>query len=252
MLYIFDANIIDFIFAQKITNARRREPIMRYLFFLCIVICPGFLQAQDTLPNISVKNINNNILVSWTNPFTSLTNIKIQRSYDSLRNFSTIGSVLNVFNKTNGFVDAKPAYNNMFYRVFLTFEGGSYLFSPSYRPVLDTTSSTNIAERPANVNTWFVPSKRVFTGKDNNVVIALPDALEKKYSIKFYEENGIPVFEINKVTEPYLTVEKVNFVHSGLFIFEIYSGDLLVEKHKLYIPKDGKSISSQFEQGKGK
>ena len=68
---------------------------------------------------------------------------------------------------------------------------------------------------------WFVPSTRVYTGKDNNVIISLPEAHEKKYTLKFYEENGTPVFEIDKITEPYLTLEKVNFLHSGIFNFEL-------------------------------
>lgn len=227
--------------------------MLKNLFCFIILISPLFLRAQDTLPNISVKDISNNILVSWTNPFTSLTNIKIQRSFDSTKNFTTIGSVLNVFNKTNGFVDAKPPYNKMFYRVFLSFEGGSYLFSPSYRPTLDTSKTlVNINDKQVTINTWFVPSKRVYTGKDNNVIISLPEAPGKKYSVKFYEENGTPAFEIEKITEPFLTIEKVNFVHAGLFIFEVYEEETLIEKHKFYIPKDGKQIPAQFEQGRGK
>lgn len=220
------------------------------LLFLCF--SAALAQGQDTLPKLSVKNISNNILVSWTNPYTSLTTINIQRSFDSTRNFTTIGSVLNVFNKTNGFVDAKPPYDKMFYRVFLSFEGGSYIFSQTYRPVLDTSRTLTINDKQVAVNTWFIPSRRVYTGKDNNVVVALPDAATKKYSIKFYEENGTPVFEIAKIVESFLTIEKVNFLHAGLFIFEIYEGELLIEKHKFYIPKDGKSIPAQYEQGKGR
>jgi hypothetical protein len=49
---------------------------------------------------------------------------------------------------------------------------------------------------------------------------------------------------IKKITEPYLTLDKVNFIHAGLFNFEVYEDGLLVEKHKFYIPKDGKSMPS--------
>ena len=207
--------------------------------------------AQDTLPKVSVTQISNKVLISWTNPYTSLTTINIQRSYDSLKNFTTIGSVMNINAKSNGFVDAKVFLPPQYYRLFISFEGGTYIFTQSHRPGLDTLKKipeTTVIQQP--VKTGFVPSKLVYTGKDNNVIIALPDAEKKKYSIKFFEEDGSPIFEVKKVTESWLTLDKVNFLHAGLFNFEIYSDDVLVEKHKLYIPKDGKPIPALDEYGR--
>ena len=209
--------------------------------------------AQDTLPNISVTQISNKVLISWTNSFSTVTTINIQRSYDSLKNFATIGSVLNVKAKSNGFVDAKEFKPSQYYRVFISFEGGTYLFSKSHRPRLDTLKTLpEISEiqQPPPAKAWFVPSKLVYTGKDNNVIIALPDAERKKYSIKFFEDDGSPIFEVKKITEPYLTLDKVNFLHAGLFNFEIYSDDVLLEKHKIYIPKDGKAAPALNEYGR--
>jgi hypothetical protein len=97
---------------------------------------------------------------------------------------------------------------------------------------------------------WFVPSSRVYTGKDNNVIIALPEAREKKYTLKFYDEKGILVFEIDKIPDPYLTLEKVNFLHSGIFNFELFEDGLLLEKDKIYIPKDVKIVNGGSEQEK--
>lgn len=200
--------------------------------------------AQDTLPKISVTQIGNKVLVSWTNPFTSLTTINIQRSFDSLRNFTTIGSVLNVKAFTNGYVDSKEFIPSQYYRLFISFEGGTYIFTASHKPVTDTTKAvSSISDvQQAPVQTWFIPSKHIYTGKENNVIISLPDVEKKKYSIKFFEEDGTPLFEIKKVTEPYLTLDKVNFLHAGLFNFEIYADGLLIEKHKFFIPKDGKPM----------
>jgi hypothetical protein len=227
------------------------KTIFIFLFFL-IVQKKSF--AQDTLPNVSVTQISNKVLISWTNPFTSLTTINIQRSYDSLKNFTTIGSVLNVKAKSNGFVDAKEFIPAQYYRLFISFEGGTYIFTKSHRPGLDTAkAAVEIPEvQPVvtpPVKTWFVPSKMVYTGKDNNVIIALPDANTKKYSIKFFEDDGSPLFELKKISEPWLTLDKVNFLHAGLFDFEIYADDVLIEKHKFYIPKDGKPIPPLDEFG---
>jgi hypothetical protein len=230
------------------------------------------VQAQDTLPAITVKSLSNTVLVSWTNPFETLTTINIQRSFDSLKNFRTIGSILDVMNKQNGFADARPPTLKMFYRVFIVFEGGAYIFSKSYRPVKDSVKPVPIKQvedivivdepkKPLSkidsafinlpplpvVKPSYVPSRYVYTGKDNNVVIALKDAAIRKYKVKFYDESKTPIFEINKITEPFLTIEKVNFLHAGKFYFEIFEEEFLMEEHWFFIQKDGKFTNSQSE-----
>jgi hypothetical protein len=226
--------------------------MQKVLLFFLVLFLSQKIFAQDTLPKISVTNVSGHILVSWTNPFVTLTTINIQRSLDSTKNFTTIGSVLDVANKRNGFIDSKPMSPNMFYRIFLSFEGGTYLFTKSARPVVDTTRALpDMKEfQQSTVNTWFVPSKFVYTGRDNNVIIALPDAAKKKYTIKFFEESGTFLFELNKITEPYLTLEKVNFLHAGIFDFELFENGVLIEKHKVYVPKDGKPVPNPNELGK--
>ena len=218
------------------------------LFCFLITQKVGF--SQDTLPNISVTQISNKALVSWTNPYTSVTNIGIQRSYDSLKNFTTIGSVLNVKAPTNGFLDTKEFIPAQYYRLFISFEGGTYIFTPSHRPGIDTLQKMpDLTENVKPVQTWFVPSKEVYAGKNYNVIISLPDAGKKKYSLKFFEDDGTFLFDIKKIDEPYLTLDKVNFRHAGLFRFELYKDGSLIERHKIYIPKDGKPIPALDEQG---
>jgi hypothetical protein len=39
-----------------------------------------------------------------------------------------------------------------------------------------------------------------------------------------------------------LTLDKANFRHSGLFIFELYDDRIIIERHKFFIPKDGKPM----------
>ncbi len=244
--------------------------------------------AQDTLPRVSVKNIGNQIIVSWKNNYGAIiSNINIQRSRDSLKNFTTIGTVLNPLNKENGFVDRKPNNLNMYYRVFVAFEGGTYLFSLSHHPVLDTTHTvTKVAAEqliateptmeeliqtdPANtapvsvaeekalvaeslenflpkikipkivVPIGFVPSKFIYTNKENNLVISLPDAETQKFSVKFFDDKDNQVLEIKKITESFLLMEKVNFMHTGWFYYSLYDDNIFLEKYKFYIGKEGR------------
>lgn len=214
--------------------------------------------AQDTLPNISVKNVYGKVIVSWKNNYdTHITTIDIQRSYDSLRNFITFNNVLNPSNKENGIVDSKPPAEKMFYRVFVVFQGGTYVFSRSHKPVKDTASritdkvpnqlnidSSNnghiITGKNIKVNNAAKP-RSIYAGKDNNIIINLPGALSHKYSIKFFNDDGDEIFEVNKVSDTYLILDKVNFRRAGWFHYDLYDEGIAIENNRFYIPKDSRN-----------
>ncbi len=230
-----------------------RKQIFIFLIFTCTA---AKLFAQQPLPFVSARNINNKIIISWVNTYAKPVNtINIQRSYDSLKNFSTIGSVLSPQSRENGYTDDNPPYNKMYYRVFVSFEGGSYVFTPPVRPVKDISDNSNVSEKYPWMQTNSVfpdsavvitpgkseptyPSQRIFTAKDNNIVIHLPEAAEKKYTVKFFDENEKFIFELTKLKEEYLILEKVNFVHTGWFRFEVYENGVLIENNKFRIEKD--------------
>ncbi len=231
-----------------------------FALFIFLTAFNGIIVAQDTLPKISVKNRDGKIIISWSNTYgAKISNINIQRSQDSIKKFTTIGTVLNPLNKENGFVDTKSPGGKIFYRVFVAFDGGDYLFTRSYKPVLDTSTQSEIAfeeerkelekENAKSVtNSGFVPSKFVFTGKDNNVIINLSNAPTQKFSIHFFDENDKPVFELHTIKEPYLILDKVNFLHSGWFKYHLFNNNILLEKFKFFIPKDGRNTTAGKER----
>ena len=225
------------------------------LFF----ILSNILFAQDKpLPFIQVKNLNNKIVVSWINDYTKpITALNIQRSYDSLQNYTTIGSVLSPQSRENGFADANFPYNKMYYRVFVSFEGGSYIITASARPVkefyvadnalsekypwLVSNKDSGIVFPPSKPEITY-PSNTIFTAKDNNIIIHLVNAETKKYSVKFFDETEKFLFELTKLKEEYLIIEKVNFVHAGWFRFELYENGRLLENNKFQILKEVKKL----------
>jgi hypothetical protein len=225
------------------------------------------LSAQDTLPKFSVKNVGNNrIIISWTNNYHVVKQISIQRSADSLKNYKTILSVPDPTNKENGYVDTKAPYANMFYRLFIVLDGSSFQFTTPKRPTIDTTQVVMTTEqkklldpfsievnRPArgmdsvlktngldtrNKPAIWVPSVYVYTAKDGNIHLNLPEEDTKKYSVKFYDENNHFLFEIKDLKESSLILDKTNFYHAGWFKFELFEGDQLKEKNKFYINKE--------------
>lgn len=83
-----------------------------------------------------------------------------------------------------------------------------------------------------------LPMYRIITNKDGAVRIMLADFQNKKYSIKFFEDDDTFLFELKNIKESALMLEKSNFYHSGWFKSELYDDGKLVEKNRFFIPKD--------------
>jgi hypothetical protein len=218
------------------------------IFVLLQLSLTGFAQTapavQDTLPKFSLRNVGKNrIIVGWVNNYELVKQISIQRSFDSLGIYKTILSVTDPNAKQNGFADTKAPNDHMFYRLFVVLDKGQFYFTPPKKPILDTTTYVEIkpvepeVKKPEPVNPGFVPSSFVYTNKEGYVFINLPDALQKKYHLKFFEEDGSFLFEIKNIRDKALTLDKANFYHAGWFNFELYNDEKLVEKHKFYLAK---------------
>ncbi len=111
---------------------------------LVLMMSSGFLFAQDTLPKFTViAKPNNRNVISWTNPFSYTSQISIQRSSDSLKNFKTILTVPDPMVPQNGFVDTKAPAGNNFYRLFIVQDSGKYQFSRSKKPAPDTAKTAS-------------------------------------------------------------------------------------------------------------
>ena len=74
--------------------------------------------------------------------------------------------------------------------------------------------------------------------KNGDVVIAVPSRFLGRYRIRFFgEDNGL-LFEIRQIQDPLLIVEKYNFGHAGLFRYELYRDNNLVERSSFRINPD--------------
>ena len=255
-----------------------------FLFLPCCLFYSAVF-AQEVLPGFTVKNNRGKISVSWQNQYPEhVKNISIQRSYDSIKNFSTLLSISNPAEAVNGYMDINAPYSKMFYKLFIVFDSGAYIFTGSKKPDIDPNfdfagslkklkeqinekneitkatgthppinrkqqpvSKSNVTpELPKSIeapaapkkDVIIYPSKRVFTDKDNNINIILPDYKTNKYVIKFFDEKNKHLFNLQNINEGFLILEKMNFRHAGWFFFEIYEDGGLFEKNKIFIPKD--------------
>ena len=229
---------------------------MRLITTLSFFLLSHLLQAQqDTLPRFSVKSKNNAITISWLNQYKNTSQINIQRSKDSNRNFITIHSVPTPDARTYAYVDKTAKTDSGYYRIFILFDGANYMFTKPQKPVEDTIKLVPVGNNillsknekqketvapPASAppkKAW-EPSVFIFTGPDGNVVIQLPDATTKKYSVRFSREEGRLLFTIPEVKEPYLILDKVTFLKSGWYYFELKENGSVKERNKFLITRD--------------
>jgi hypothetical protein len=105
-----------------------------FALLLCLLLTT-MLRAQDTLPRFSATARGpGKILISWHNKFSAVTQISIQRSADSLKNFTTLLTVPDPRLPENGAMDNNAVHPNFYYRLFIVLENGKYIFTPSHRP----------------------------------------------------------------------------------------------------------------------
>ena len=267
-----------------------------------MIVIAGKSLGQDTLPRFTIVERGNRVIISWTNPFENLVQLNVQRSYDSIKRYTTIFSAPSPELPQNGYADTKKPANRVFYRIFYVLPGGIYTFSKARRATdsVDYASSANINNsrdisnsnllnvipgdkrivtikirdavfKQLSINAFrnfrdsilhltkdtlfavndslvglspysglenWKASSYIFINRDGYISISLPLEGEKKYNLKFFEENGSSLFEINNIKETPLIIDKSNFVHAGWFLFELYEDNKLKEKNKLYLPKD--------------
>ena len=82
-------------------------------------------------------------------------------------------------------------------------------------------------------------------------MIKLPGAVDKKYNVKFFNELEEMIFELTKIKDDILIIEKVNFGKAGWYRFEIYESGLLIEKNKFLVPKDGRITNDDYPKKPG-
>lgn len=109
----------------------------RLLFVLGVLAFTFSVKGQETLPDFTVQDKGKGrIVISWRNPYPNLIQLAVQRSYDSLKKFSTVYSSASPELPLNGFGDRIQEGERVFYRIFYVMEGGAYFFTKSRQPVI--------------------------------------------------------------------------------------------------------------------
>lgn len=113
------------------------------MFFriLCTALLVSLLvhqdvDAQPVLPNFSVTRLSEDkVLIQWKNPDTSLRQLSIQQSKDSLRGFQTLLTMPDPTPPENGTIINRPGAGKLFYRLYLMYPKGKFVFSIVRSPI---------------------------------------------------------------------------------------------------------------------
>jgi len=86
---------------------------------------------------------------------------------------------------------------------------------------------------------WYRPAAGFIAHEKNgDLIISVPSASPGRYLIRFYDVDHYFLFEIGKIPDPMLIIEKSNFQHAGTFRYEVYRDHALVEKGSFVIKND--------------
>ncbi len=241
------------------------KQVVRLIFATGIFLSIAFTgKAQEmlppVLPNFTATIKTGKIQLDWITGFMEVKEIGVQRSLDSVLNFNTIGYASYPTQTRNAYIDSKPLPGSNYYRLFILFNNGRYVYSKTMLALPDSTIKADMklqyadikeasrALRPTGTGkpneqenkepekVIWRPSNYIYTTADGNVNIKLADAQHKKYSVKFYEPNGSFLFEIEHVKAASLILEKAIFLHAGWFNFELFEDGKLKEKWNFFIP----------------
>jgi hypothetical protein len=79
-----------------------------------------------------------------------------------------------------------------------------------------------------------ISSRYVRKERNSDLSIVVPSP-HGRYRIRFFDGQARLLFEIRQIRDSLLIVEKVNFRHAGLFQYELYKDNALVERNTFMI-----------------
>ncbi len=220
---------------------------VRITLFLLFAMQVCYAQPPQ-LPAMNIVTEKAQNILSWTNQYDGIKSIAIQRSVDSIRNFTTIGILDHPKKGVLSYTDARPLPGRNHYRLSVDFTGDMEWFSNVYKVTLDSaviaksvlgaietgTTKSNMtgvnATTPDPTDFYYTPSLRIYTNPyTGHININLTDALSKKYSIRFFDPEQSEVLRVARVSKTVLILDKNNFNSRGTYSFKLFDGASLVE-----------------------
>ncbi len=217
-------------------------------------------QAQPQLPDMASVTQKGLVVLGWTAQFDGIKSIAVQRSSDSVYNFTTIGFVKNTKKGPQGFIDGHPMPGKNYYRLYIAFSSDLTWISNRTLVVVDSAQIMAAGIVPTNDSLQnlvaktlpalalvkvdsatgrtvsgnvslpkltpaapeVIPSPYVFTNPfTGHINIELPSIFEHQYAVRFFDGTDKMVLDLPRVPESPIVLDKRNFQKKGIFRFEI-------------------------------
>lgn len=211
--------------------------------------------AQPALPDMMAVTQNGVNVLSWVSQFEGVKSIAVQRSGDSVYNFSTIGYVKSVKKGSQAFIDGHPNPGANWYRLYIVFSSDLTWYSNRVKLYVDSaqlmkkgvlppndslqkmvstlTLNEGTVPDPTEINAFtYIRSQYVFTNPfTGHVNVELPDDDDKKsvFSLVFFDSKNNQVLQVPKVAERAVIIDKRNFQRKGIYKFEMRKNQDLLE-----------------------
>lgn len=164
---------------------------VKFLNLFIILTCVAITgNAQKQLPELELITEQAENLLSWYCQFDGVKAISVQRSSDSVRNFTTIGMLNNPKKGNQFYRDMHPIVGKNYYRLSIEFGSDLEWFSNTYKCVIDSASfmkaiveKTKLAEQKAaelRLLEQATAAKKNTVTHNNTSATRVPDIKEEK------------------------------------------------------------------------
>jgi len=222
------------------------------IVFLLLLAINNTTNAQPDLPNIGVTTQGGINIITWKNPYKGgLKSMAVERSADSVHNFTAIGYVKNLNDAVQSFVDPHPMVGKNWYLLQIVFTSdmdwisnvgavGVDSIAIATRKPLPPSDSLQKIVNSAGGNVSAVneikavempKSQYVFTNPfTGNVNIEIPDAIKDNFSLIFYDQNDKQVLKIGRINDKVIILDKRNFQNTGIYKFKLFKANTEFDK----------------------
>lgn len=120
-----------------------------YSWLLLLLAGNVFAQAP-VLPDIAIASDKGVNVLSWTCQYDGIGSIAVQRSSDSVFNFTTVGYVRDLKKGQQAFIDGHPKAGNNWYRLYIGFSSDLTWYSNTVKVYIDSATLLNKGVIPPN------------------------------------------------------------------------------------------------------
>lgn len=124
----------------------------RFVFFsFLFVLAAGYTFAQaPVLPDIAIASDKGVNVLSWTCQYDGIRSIAVQRSSDSVFNYTTVGYVRNLKKGQQAFIDGHPQAGDNWYRLYIGFSSDLTWYSNTVKVHIDSATLLSKSVIPPN------------------------------------------------------------------------------------------------------